>query len=88
MSSFRNRLIEVISDYRASIEGGHFDEVDIDLRHRGWMKGEDIPPVPESIDNKASELFDELQGAVANRDRQAAMASIERIRSWLRHIWP
>ena len=87
MSSFGKRLMTVISDYRASIESGHFGEVDRDLGDRSWMRGEDSPPVTESIVDMATELFDELHGAVANRDREAALASIERIRTWLHDIW-
>ena len=86
MGSLRIRLMEVISDYRSSIHGGHFDEVDRDLRHRGWMEDEDSPPVPASILDKATELFDELHGAVAARDRDAALASIKRIRVWLHSV--
>lgn len=85
VGDFSNRLMEVILDYRASIEGGHFDEVDRDLGHRSWME-DHKHLVPGSIVDKAIELFDELQGGVANRDREAALVSIERIREWLQHI--
>ena len=86
MGLIRRRLMVVIAEYRASIEGGHFDEVDGDLRRRRWFEDEEITPVLASILDKTTELFDELHRAVANRDREAALASIERIRHWLHNI--
>ena len=86
MGLIRRRLMVVIYGYRASIEGGRFDEVDGDLRRRRWFEDEEITPVLASILDKTTELFDELHRAVANRDREAALASIERIRRWLHNI--
>ena len=86
MGRIRRRLMVVIFGYRASIEGGRFDEVDRDLRHRRWLEDEVSPPVPASILDRATELFDELHEAVVERDREAALASIERPRDWLHNI--
>ena len=86
MGLIRRRLMVVIYVYRASIEGGRFDEVDRDLRRRRWFEDEEITPVVASIQDKATEFFDELHEAVANRDREAALASIERIRRSLQNI--
>ena len=82
MGLIRRRLMVVIYGYRASIEGGRFDEVDRDLRRRRWFEDEEITPVLASILDKTTELFDELHRAVANRDLEASLASIERIRRW------
>ncbi len=86
MGLIRRRLMVVIYEYRASIERGRFDEVDRDLHRRRWFEDEEITPVLASILDKTTELFDELHRAVANRDREASLASIERIRRWLHNI--
>ncbi len=86
MGLIRRRLMVVIYGYRASIEGGYFEEVDRDLHRRRWLEDEEITPVLASILDKMTELFDELHRAVANRDREAALASIERIRRRLHNI--
>ncbi len=88
MTGLRQRLMEVIGQYRRSIEGGHFDEVDRDLNHRVWMDDDDDGTVPTSpsVVIVATELLDELQVAVADRDRGAALEVTERIRLWLHQM--
>ena len=53
MGSLWARLMDVISDYRESIEGPHanegeleraFERVENDLRHRRWLKDEESNP--------------------------------------------
>ena len=86
MTPFRDHVTGVINQYRDSIEAGHFEEVDRALGQRRWEPRGIVPPVPASITEKASVFFDDLHGAVANRDRESAAAIIERIRRWLHNI--
>ncbi len=85
MTGLRQRLMEVIGQYRRSLEDGHFDEVARDLNHRDWMDDDDDGTVPTSpsVVIVVTELLDGLQVAVADRDRGAALEAIERIRLWL-----
>ena len=85
MTGLRQRLMEVIGQYRRLIEVGHFDEVARDLNHRDWMDDDDEGTVPTSpsLVIVVTQLLDELQLAVADRDRGAALEAIERIRLWL-----
>ena len=79
--------MDVIAAYRRSIEGDHFDEVDRDLTNHQWTQlGDDVRPPQLSTVDRARELFDELHGAVANRDRAAALTSTERIEKWLPYV--
>ena len=87
MGLIRRRLMVVIHEYRVSIEGGHFDDVDRSLRRRRWFEAEAITPAVASILDATSTLFDELHHAVADRDREASLASIERIRMRLTKLW-
>ena len=84
---FRDHVMGVIVQYRDSIEAGHFEEVDEALGQRRWEETTGIvPPVPESIAKQTSGFFDDLHGAVTNRDRESALAIIERIRLWLHNV--
>ncbi len=97
MGTLSQTLADVLSVYRDSVERGGFEEVEKDLRSRLWLKGEESNP--ERVKNlgkaaiiraetvrRAHGLFNDLQTAVAERNRDASLAWIERIRVWLHHV--
>ena len=94
MGTLMQTVTAVLSTYRDSIERGAFEEVDKDLRSRLWLKDEEANPervknlgdeaiIRAEIVRKAHELFNRLRTAVADRNREASLALIERIREWI-----
>ncbi len=94
MGTLGQTVTEVLSTYRDSIERGAFEEVEKDLRSRLWLMDEEANPervrnlgdeaiIRAEIVRKAHELFNRLQTAVADRNREASLALIERIREWI-----
>ncbi len=83
MTRFRDHLLGVADQYRASIEEGRFEEVDDALYNRRWMAAEGVPPVTVTITEQTQHLFDDLSAAVAARDRVEALMTLQRIRDFL-----
>ncbi len=97
MGTLSQTLTEVLSAYRDSVEREAFEEVEKDLRSRVWLKGEESNPelvkklgeaaiIRAETARRAHGLFNDLQAAVADRNRDASLAWIERIRVWLHHV--